>query len=136
MGIMAIILVTAGTYQEFTIPFWVMLSCAVAISAGLSLGGWSIVKTVGTKIYKLKPMLSFNAQMSAALVIMTASSLGSPVSTSQIVSSSIMGTGAGERANAVNWKTVKDIVLSWLITIPSAALIAIMISVLLKALFK
>jgi PiT family inorganic phosphate transporter len=134
MGIIAIILMTAGASTQFTIPIWTMAACAVAISLGLSLGGWSIVKTVGTKIYKLKPIHSFSSQLSAAAVIMTAGFLGSPVSTSQIVSSSIMGTGAGERANAVNWGTVQDIVVSWFITIPSAALISGVITLLIKLL--
>jgi inorganic phosphate transporter, PiT family len=134
MGIIAIILVTAGIYENFTIPIWVILACAVAIAMGLSLGGWTIVKTVGTKIFKMKPIHSFSSQISAAVVIMASSLLGSPVSTSQIVSASIMGTGAGERVNAVNWGTVIGIVRSWVITIPCAAMIAAVIGLLIKQL--
>ena len=135
MGILAIILVTAGVFQKFTIPLWTMVVCSLAISLGLSMGGWKIVKTVGTKIYKIKPFHSFNSQLSAAFVIMTAGFLGSPVSTSQIVSSSIIGTGAGERLNAVNWRTVKEIIISWLITIPCSALVAVVISLCMRFLF-
>ncbi len=134
MGIIAIILVTAGAYPEFTVPVWAMAACACAISLGLSLGGWSIVRTVGTKICRLKPIHSFNSQLSAAVVITAASLLGSPVSTSQIVGSSIMGTGAGERPSSVHWKTVKGIVTSWVITIPCAAALSALISVLARLL--
>jgi PiT family inorganic phosphate transporter len=134
MGIIAIVLVTAGIYQQFTIPLWAVIGCALSISIGLSLGGWTIVKTVGVKIFKIKPIHSFNSQLSAACVIMTAGILGSPVSTSQIVSASIIGTGAGERMNAVNWGTVIEIVRSWVITIPCAAIISAAISLVLRLL--
>lgn len=132
MGVVAIILVVSGVYREFTVPVWAIIMSSVAISSGLSLGGWTIVKTVGTKIFRIKPIHSFNSQLSAALVIMAASLLGSPVSTSQIVSSSIMGTGTGERLNAVNWGIVKGIIVSWIITIPCTAAIAAIISVVLR----
>ena len=134
MGVIAIILVMAGVYPVLTVPLWVMVACAVAIALGLSLGGWTIVKTVGTKICRIRPMHSFNSQLSAAAVILAAGLLGSPVSTSQIVSSSIMGTGAGERMSAVNWGTVQDIAMSWVITIPCAALIAAAASIPLRLL--
>ncbi len=132
MGVIALIMLVADTNGKFAVPKWAMVASALAISTGLSLGGWTIVKTVGTKIFKVKPIHSFNSQLSAALVIMTAGLFGGPVSTSQIVSSSIMGTGAGERMNGVNWGMVKEIMVSWAVTIPSAAVLSAAICGILK----
>jgi inorganic phosphate transporter, PiT family len=127
MGIVTLILVTAGIETQFYVPFWVKIISSFAIALGLYLGGWKIVKTVGRGIFKVKPMHSFVSQVSAASVIYASGLLGAPVSTSQIVSSSIMGVGAGERVNAVRWKVVKKIFMSWITTIPAAALISAVI---------
>ena len=132
MGVIALILLISGNTGEFFVPAWVMAACALAISMGLSLGGWTIVKTVGTRIFRMKPIHSFNSQLASSLVILTAGFLGSPVSSTQTVSSSIMGTGAGERMNAVQWETVNDILLSWILTIPSTAVIACILCLILK----
>ncbi|NJD04783.1 MAG: inorganic phosphate transporter [Ruminiclostridium sp.] len=132
MGVIAIILLIGGINKDFGVPVWTMFLSAFAISAGLLMGGWSIVKTVGTKIFRVRPIHSFNSQMTAALVITTAGLLGYPVSTTQIVSSSIMGTGAGEKLNAVNWGVVKSILTSWLITIPCSAAFSAVVCFVLK----
>jgi PiT family inorganic phosphate transporter len=94
----------------------------------LYLGGLRIVRTVGSGIFKLKPLDSFISQLSAAVVIFLSGQLGSPVSTSQIVSSSIMGVGAGEKFRSVKWDTVKKIFASWVTTIPAAALISYIVN--------
>ncbi|MDK2840354.1 MAG: inorganic phosphate transporter, PiT family [Thermosipho sp. (in: thermotogales)] len=124
MGIVTLILMIGGAQAEFYIPFWVKVISALAMAFGLSLGGWKIVKTVGRGIFKVRPIHSFASQTSAASVIYVSGLLGSPVSTSQIVSSSIMGVGAGERVNAVRWHIVKSIFISWVTTIPAVALIS------------
>ncbi len=132
MGLIAIVLLIMNKGNEFHIPVWVKLGCAFAITAGLSVGGWKIIKTVGTKIYKLKPIHSFNSQVTATSVIATASILGTPVSTTQIVISSVMGVGAGDAFKRVNWNTVKGIAVAWFTTIPSAAAISALMAFLLK----
>lgn len=124
MGIITMVLMVNGLLTDFTIPFWVKVGSALALSLGLSMGGWAIVKTVGTKIYKVRALHSFNAHISAASVIITATLLGGPVSTTQIVSSSIMGVGAGESFKNVRWDTVRNVLLSWITTIPAAAVVA------------
>lgn len=124
MAIITMLLLINGLLPEFKVPLWVMIVCTMALSAGLATGGWSIIKTVGTRIYKVKPIHSFSSHISASAVIITASLLGSPVSTTQIVSSSIMGVGAADNFKNVRWDTVKSIMVSWIITIPTAALVA------------
>jgi len=124
-GIVTLLLVIGGMQKEFTVPFWVMLTSTAILALGISLGGWRIIKTVGTGIYRVKPLHSFNVQLASASVIFAANLIGLPVSTTHIVSSSVMGVGSGERANAVKWFKVKDIMLSWLITIPASGLTAV-----------
>lgn len=124
MGIVTLVLMISGVQQQFHVPLWVKLISSFLISLGLLLGGWKIVKTVGRGIFKLKPVHSFVSQVSAASIICVSGALGAPVSTSQIVSSSIMGVGAGERFNGVKWGVVRNILLSWITTIPAAALIS------------
>jgi len=94
-------------------------------------GGWRIVRTVGFGIYKIRPLHAVNAQVTAGLVIFSAAVMGGPVSTTHVVSSSIMGIGASERPRAVRWNKAGDIVSTWIITIPGAAVIAAFTYVLL-----
>lgn len=121
MGIVTLILMISGVQQEFFVPFWVKIISSGLISLGLYLGGWKIVKTVGRDIFRLKPIHSLVSQVSAATIIFTSGLLGSPVSTSQIVSSSIMGVGSAEKYKAVRWQVAKKIFMSWFTTIPAAA---------------
>lgn len=123
MGIISLILVISGSESDFPIPFWVVLGSAGALATGLFFGGWRIIRTVGSKIYKVKPLHSFNAQLAASAVILISSSLGGPVSTSQAMSSSIAGVGCGDRYNAVGWGKVDEIIVSWLLTIPASLLL-------------
>lgn len=121
-GVLALLLVIGQMQTEFVVPKWTIFTSDIFIAAGILLGGWNIIKTVGSKIYNVKPLHSLDTQLSSASVILAASLLGAPVSTTHIVSSSIMGIGSAERINAVNWIKVKSIMLSWLTTIPMSAL--------------
>jgi len=123
MGIITLALVTAGYLDEFIVPSWVVFLCAGMIALGTALGGWRLIRTLGAKIYKIRPIDGFTAQSASAIVILGASILGGPVSTTQVVSSSIMGVGAADRVNKVRWWVAKEIASAWLLTIPSTALV-------------
>ncbi len=124
MGLIMMSLVILGFSPTFHIPFWVIISCAGAIALGTASGGWRIIKTVGSKIYRLRSVHAFCAQTSSATVILAASLLGGPVSTTHVVSSSIMGVGAGQRISAVRWGVAKNIIVAWFITIPASGVIS------------
>jgi PiT family inorganic phosphate transporter len=124
MGIITLVLLLGGFIPEFEVPFWVILTCATAITLGIMSGGWRIVRTVGFGIYKVRPLHALDAQLTSASVIFSASMIGAPVSTTHVVSSSIMGIGASERPKAVRWAKAKEIVSTWVITIPGAAVVA------------
>ncbi|QKS29482.1 MAG: inorganic phosphate transporter [Candidatus Accumulibacter similis] len=125
MGMLTLALLLGGFIPSFEVPFWVMLACAVAITLGILSGGWRIVRTLGFAIYRVRPIHALSSQLTSAVVILTASVIGAPVSTTHVVSTSIMGIGASERPKAVRWKKAKDIGITWLITIPGSALVAI-----------
>jgi PiT family inorganic phosphate transporter len=124
MGIITLALIIQGYLKVFTVPIWVILICAGAMALGTGLGGMRLIRTVGGKFYKIRPVDGFASQLTSAIVIMSASLLGGPVSTTQVVSSSIMGVGASGRVNKVRWKVAGDIGTAWLLTIPSSALVA------------
>jgi PiT family inorganic phosphate transporter len=124
MGIITMVLVLGGHLEKFAVPFWVILTCATAITLGILSGGWRIVRTVGFGIYKVRPLHALDAQLTSASVIYLASVLGAPVSTTHVVSSSIMGIGASERPKAVRWAKAQEIVSTWLVTIPGAGIVA------------
>jgi len=124
MGIITLALVTSGYLKVFAVPRWVILLCASMIALGTSVGGWRLIRTLGGKMYKIRPVDGFASQLSSAVVILGNSLLGGPVSTTQVVSSAIMGVGAGERANKVRWGVVQEIAMAWLFTIPATALVA------------
>ena len=132
MGLITLSLVILGLSPTFRIPFWVIASCAGAIALGTASGGWRIIKTVGAGIYRLRSVHAFCAQTSSAVVILGAALLGGPVSTTHVVSSSIMGVGAGQRISAVRWGVAKSIVVAWFITIPASAVMAGMSFFLLR----
>jgi PiT family inorganic phosphate transporter len=125
MGMLTLVLVLGGFIPTFEVPFWVMLACSLAITLGILSGGWQIVRTLGFSIYKIRPLHALDSQMTAAAVIFSSSIMGAPVSTTHVVASSIMGIGASERPKAVRWGKAREIVTTWLITIPGAALMAI-----------
>jgi PiT family inorganic phosphate transporter len=124
MGIITLALVTAGKLKVFAVPLWVIIACASMIALGTSIGGWSLIRTLGGKFYKIRPVDGFTAQLTSATVIIGASLAGGPVSTTQVVSSAIMGIGSADRANKVRWSVAQDIAVAWLLTIPATALLA------------
>jgi PiT family inorganic phosphate transporter len=124
MGLITLSLVILGFIPTFHIPTWVIFSCASAIALGTASGGQRIIKTVGSRIYRLRSVHAFCAQTASATVILGAALLGGPVSTTHVVSSSIMGVGAVQRITAVRWGVAKNIVVAWFITIPAAAIMA------------
>jgi inorganic phosphate transporter, PiT family len=122
MGIITLALVTGGYLQTFVVPLWVIVICASMIALGTALGGWRLIRTLGGKFFKIRPVDGFASQLAAATVILGASVMGGPVSTTQVVSSSIMGVGAAERVNKVRWGVAQEIAMAWLLTIPASAL--------------
>ena len=124
MGIITLALLTGGLVSSFSVPFWVILISAATMALGTSLGGWRLIRTLGGKFYKIRPVDSFATQLTSALVILGSSLVGAPVSTTQVVSSAIVGVGASERFSKVRWKVVTDILRAWIITIPISGLIA------------
>lgn len=124
MGVITLGLLTAGVIPNFEVPLWVIVASAGAISLGTALGGWRLIKTLGSKFYKIRPVHGFSSQLTSAFVILGASIVGGPVSTTQVVSSAIMGVGSADRVKMVRWRVAKDIVVAWVITIPATAGIA------------
>ena len=124
MGIITLALVIGGYLQSFEVPLWVVFACSLMIALGTSLGGWRLIRTLGGKFYKIRPIDGFSAQLASAIVILGNSLLGGPVSTTQVVSSAIMGVGAGERVNKVRWGVASEILIAWFLTIPTTALVA------------
>jgi inorganic phosphate transporter, PiT family len=123
MGIITLALVISGVLDKFVVPIWVILMSATMIALGTATGGWRLIRTLGAKFYKIKPMDGFASQLASAVVILGASLVGGPVSTTQVVSSTIMGVGTGERANKVRWGVAQEIATAWLLTIPATALV-------------
>jgi PiT family inorganic phosphate transporter len=123
MGIITLALVTGGFLNTFKVPIWVILLCATMIALGTAIGGWRLIRTLGARMYKIRPVDGFTSQLASTTVILTASLLGGPVSTTQVVSSAIMGVGAGERANKVRWGVAVDLATAWLLTIPASGLV-------------
>jgi len=122
MGIIALSLVIGGYLPKFQVPIWVIVLSAGAIALGTALGGWRLIRTLGGKFYKIRPVHSFSTQLTSGIVILTASFFGLPVSTSQVVSSAIIGVGSSESFAKVRWSVAEDIVSAWFITIPASAL--------------
>lgn len=123
MGIITLALVTTGFLKSFEVPIWVIVLCASMIALGTAVGGWKLIRTLGGKFYKIRPVDGFAAQLSSAAVILGASLIGGPVSTTQVVSSTIMGVGAAERVNKVRWGVAQEIAIAWVLTIPASALV-------------
>ncbi len=124
MGIIAITLFTAGLLgSTLYVPFWVVIISHATIALGTLMGGWKVVKTMGLKITKLKPIHGFAAETAGAGTIITASLLGIPVSTTHVISGAIMGVGTAQRMSAVRWGIARKIVWAWILTIPISALI-------------
>jgi inorganic phosphate transporter, PiT family len=136
MGIITLGLVVAGVIPEFKVPIWVVALAAGAIAAGTATGGWRLIKTLGGKFYKIRPIHGFTTQIGSASVILGAALLGGPVSTTQVVSSAIMGAGSAERFSKVRWGVGKRIVFTWIITIPVTAIFAGLVFCLVRLVVK
>jgi PiT family inorganic phosphate transporter len=140
MGIIAMALAAyaAKTGQEgggeLVVPAWVIFCCATAMAAGTASGGWRIMKTMGHKIIKLRPINGFAAETAAAIVILSASHVGAPVSTTHVISASIMGVGASKRVGAVRWGVAQNMLWAWVLTIPVSAGVSALTYLLLRVL--
>jgi PiT family inorganic phosphate transporter len=108
----------------FYVPKWVILVCSLALALGVSSGGWRIMKTLGTKLYKVRPVHGFSAQACSSAIIYLSSLFGFPVSTTQIVSSSILGAGSAQSLGSVRWGIGRQIFFTWIITIPGSAILS------------
>jgi len=124
MGVITLGLVITGYLPVFKVPIWVIVVSAGAIALGTALGGWRLIRTLGGKFYKIRPVHGFGSQLTSAIVIIAASLIGGPVSTTQVVSSSIIGVGSAERLSKVRWGVAGEIVIAWIITIPATVLVA------------
>ena len=139
MGIITLALAAYAVNQgheippgEMTVPWWVIFSCATAMGLGTSTGGWRIMKTMGHRIIKLRPINGFAAESAAALVILVATALKAPVSTTHVISASIMGVGASKRVSAVRWGVARNMLVAWVLTIPVSAAVSAILYLLLR----
>ena len=123
MGIITLALFIFHLIPTMEVPLWVKMASASVMGLGTATGGWKIVKTMGHKIFKLEAIHGFAAETSAAMVIVAASSVGAPISTTHIISSTVLGVGASKRLSAVRWGVAGNMVVAWVLTIPMAALV-------------
>jgi inorganic phosphate transporter, PiT family len=127
MGVISLALIANGSIaggEGFDVPTWVVVSCALAIALGTYVGGWRIIKTLGTKVVEVRPPQGFGSETVAASVILASSHVGFPLSTTQVVSGAVAGSGVGRPGAAVNWRVAGNIVVGWLLTLPAAAAVA------------
>lgn len=134
MGIIAILLYSANMIDKFYIPFWVVISCNFVIAMGTFFGGWRIVKTMGMRITKLKPVSGFCSDTASAFTLALATMLGIPVSTTHTVTGAIIGVGSLNGFSAVRWGVAKNIVWAWILTIPAAGCVAAIVFDIIKLL--
>ena len=119
MGVVTMGLVAFGVIPSFHVPAWVILVCASSISFGMVMGGWRLIKTMGGKFYRIQPIHAFSSQFASTAVILGSALFGAPVSTTQVISSTILGAGSAERVQKVRWGIAGQIVLAWVFTIPA-----------------
>jgi PiT family inorganic phosphate transporter len=127
MGVISLALIANGTIKggpDFDVPTWVVVSCATAIALGTYTGGWRIIQTLGTKVVEVRPPQGFGSETVAASVILASSHVGFPLSTTQVVSGAVAGSGVGRPGAVVNWLIARNIVVGWLLTLPAAAAVA------------
>jgi PiT family inorganic phosphate transporter len=125
MGIIFLLLISTGYLpQEATVPLWVVLSAHACIALGTLIGAWKIIKTLGNKLTQLKPMGGFCAETAGALTLFGVTLAGIPVSTTHTITGAIMGVGVTRRASAVKWGLAGNIVIAWILTIPSAIILS------------
>lgn len=118
MGVITLALLSGNYITSLQVPFWVILMCALAMGLGTAFGGWRVIKTLGHRLLKLQPVHGFAAETSATAVILGASVMGMPVSTTHVITTCIMGVGATKRLSAVRWGVAGKILMAWIITLP------------------
>ncbi|MEW6366958.1 MAG: inorganic phosphate transporter [Acidobacteriota bacterium] len=133
MGLITLSLLSYGLIPSLTVPLWVKLACAGAISLGTMTGGWKIIRTMGHKIFRMRPVHGFAAEIAASTVIFSASLFGAPISTTHVISSSVLGVGSAQRWTAVKWRVAGEMVSAWVFTIPCAAVAGALWMMLLGA---
>src|SRR4051812_24372661 len=130
MGVICLALIANGSLtggDGFDVPTWVVVSCAAAIALGTYAGGWRVIKTLGTKVVEVRPPQGFGSETVAASVILASSHVGFPLSTTQVVSGAVAGSGVGRPGAVVNWLVARNIVIGWLLTLPAAAAVAALV---------
>lgn len=132
MGVVTMGLVAFGVIPTFHVPPWVIIICALSISLGMALGGWRLIKTMGGKFYRIRPVHAFSSQFASTTVILGSALLGAPVSTTQVISSTILGAGSAERIQKVRWGIAGQIVLAWIFTIPATGALGALFYLLLS----
>lgn len=133
MGILTFGLVAFGVLDEFVVPTWVIAASASAIALGTALGGWRLIKTMGAGFYRIRAVHAFSSQVAGTIVILGAALVGGPVSTTQVISSTIVGAGSAERVNMVRWGLAGQIAMAWLLTIPATFILGAVFYLLLVA---
>jgi len=136
MGVLTLALFLSGRIASFYVPTWVIALSASAIALGTAFGGWRLIRTLGGKIYRIRPIHGFTSQIAGASVILSSAIFGGPVSTTQVLSSAIVGAGAAERVNKVRWTILRDMALAWTLTIPATALASVLIFFVLQLVMK
>ena len=127
MGIIMLGLVLAGQTSSLQIPLWVMASCAGALAIGASRGDWRQIRNLGGRIYRIRPLNALASQITSSAIVLTASAFGMPVSTSHIITTALMGSGAAERVNKVRWHVASEMVTTWVVTIPATMAVSMLI---------
>jgi PiT family inorganic phosphate transporter len=135
MGIITLSLFSGGLIKSVEVPLWVILLCAFAMGFGTAIGGWRVIKTLGVHMLKLEPVHGFASETAATVIILGASHVGLPVSTTHVISTSIMGVGATKRLSAVRWGIAGKILLAWIFTLPACILLAYIVEKLLSLMF-
>jgi PiT family inorganic phosphate transporter len=135
MGVIALALLLSGEIETFYIPDWVKIAAGVTIAAGTYVGGWRIIRTMGTRIYQMEPAGGFASQATAGMVIYASTRAGYPLSTTHVISGAVIGSGATKRLSAVRWGVAGNIVFAWILTIPAAATVAAVVYFPLNAIF-
>ena len=134
MGVIAALLLASGHLDSLTVPLWVKLACGAALTIGTAMGGWRIIRTIGRRIFRLAAIDGFASQSASVAVIFPSTFLGAPISTTQVVASSVVGVGGGRRRwHHIRWTVVRSIALAWLLTLPSSALLGAAMLVVWRA---
>jgi PiT family inorganic phosphate transporter len=135
MGVFSLALFLGGVFPTFYVPLWVILLCGFVMAIGTAMGGWRIIRTLGSRVTRLEPVNGFAAETAASISILFASRLGVPLSTTHTIGTAIMGVGATRRLSAVNWDVSRQIVMTWLLTFPACLILGYVFTWLFKLIF-